>query len=283
MIQDAVPHREQLPLTGEDLRAGFKELGLPASAVVIVHASLSAFGHIDGGPATLLGALRDHLGPYGTVVVPAFTGDAVRDPHPGAGPDAGAHVDADRAAVPLFHDKQPTLMGALPTALLADPDRLRSTHPQASVAAVGARAREITERQPFAYAVGRHSPFDRMHDLGAHILLLGVGHNRNSFLHYAESLIPNHRRKLRRFPYVIDGQRVWVEVPDVGDDNGRHFPGVGAEAEQEGLVRIGRIGGAECRLMASGPFIEFARRRLQERLAEEGRHSATAAQPPARS
>ncbi|KMS73671.1 hypothetical protein ACM01_17780 [Streptomyces viridochromogenes] len=259
-------------VTGKDLRAGFEELGLPTSAVVIVHASLSAFGHVDGGPAAVLDALRDHLGPEGTVVVPAFTGDAVRDPHPGAGPDAGAEVDADRAAVPLFHDELPTLMGALPTALLTDPDRLRSSHPQASVAAVGARAQEITERQPFAYAVGRDSPFDRLHALSAHILLLGVGHNRNSFLHYAESLIPNHRRKLRRFPYVVAGERVWVEVPDVGDDNGRHFPGVGEEAEREGLVRVGRIGAAECRLMASVPFVEFACRRLRERLAREGRH-----------
>lgn len=117
--------------------------------------------------------------------------------------------------------------------------------------------------------VGPGSSFDRLHDLGAHILLLGVGHNRNSFLHYAESLIPNHRR----FPYVVNGERVWVEVPDVGDDNGRHFPGVGAEAEREGLVRTGRIGGAECRLMMSRPFIAFARRRLGERLAQEGHHS----------
>lgn len=274
-VRTVEEHRmTQDTVTGKDLRAGFEELGLPTAAVVIVHASLSAFGRVDGGAATVLGALRDHLGPEGTVVVPTFTGDAVRDPHPDAGPDAGADVDADRAAVPLFHDALPTLMGALPTAVLADPDRLRSTHPQASVAAVGARAREITARQPFAYAVGPDSPFDRLHDLGAHILLLGVGHNRNSFLHYAESLIPDHRRKLRRFPYVVNGERVWVEVPDVGDDNGRHFPGVGAEAEREGLVRTGRIGGAECRLTASGPFVDFARRRLAERLrpAPEGRH-----------
>ncbi|MFJ7630959.1 aminoglycoside N(3)-acetyltransferase [Streptomyces sp. NPDC097595] len=265
-------HRDAtMPVTGIDLRAGFEALGLPAGATVIVHASLSAFGRVEGGAATLLTALREHLGPRGTVVVPAFTGDAVRDPHPQTGPDAGADIDADRAAVPLFHDRLPTLMGAIPTAVLAAPVRLRSSHPQASVAALGPLARDITARQPLAYAVGRGSPFDRLHELGAHILLLGVGHNRNSFLHYAESLIPNHRRKLRRFPYVVDGERVWVEVPDVGDDNGRHFPGVGAEAERAGLVRVGVIGAAECRLMESRPFVEFAARHLRERLAGEGR------------
>ncbi|MEW2124821.1 AAC(3) family N-acetyltransferase [Streptomyces sp. NPDC007259] len=262
------PHRDAtVSLSENDLCAGFEALGLPVGATVVVHASLSAFGRVDGGVATVLGALRHRLGPQGTVVVPAFTGDAVRDPHPGAG------ADADRSGVPLFHDRLPTLMGAMPTALLADPQRLRSSHPQASVAALGPLARDITARQPLAYAVGRGSPFDRLHELGAHILLLGVGHNRNSFLHYAESLIPNHRRKLRRFPYVVDGERVWVEVPDVGDDNGRHFPGVGAEAEDAGLVRVGVIGDAECRLMESRPFIEFAARRLRERLAADGRET----------
>nr|WP_203598369.1 AAC(3) family N-acetyltransferase [Streptomyces sp. SID7909] len=264
-LDSALREEESGPLTGHDLRAGFEALGVPVGATVVVHASLSAFGRVDGGVATVLGALRDRLGPQGTVVVPAFTGDAVRDPHPGAG------ADADRSGVPLFHDRLPTLMGALPTAVLADPQRLRSTHPQASVAALGPLARDITARQPLAYAVGPGSPFDRLHELGAHILLLGVGHNRNSFLHYAESLIPNHRRKLRRFPYIVEGERVWVEVPDVGDDNGRHFPGVGAEAEDAGLVRVGAIGAAECRLMESRPFIAFAARRLQERLSQEGR------------
>lgn len=76
--------------------------------------------------------------------------------------------------MPLFHDAFPTSMGAVPSAVLAEPGRLRSRHPQASVAALGAA------------------------------VLLGVGHNRNSFLHHAESLVPGHRTKLRRFPYVVE-------------------------------------------------------------------------------
>ncbi|MFJ8621270.1 aminoglycoside N(3)-acetyltransferase [Kitasatospora sp. NPDC093550] len=252
-------------LTRDDLRAGLRDLGLPAGGVVIVHSSLSAFGHVTGGVDTLLTALREHLGPDGTLVVPTFTGE-IRDPHPGAGPEAGPRVEADRAAVPLFDDDFPTAMGALPTAVLATPGRLRSSHPQASVAALGAHAKEITRIQPLAFAVGPGSPFDRMHDLDAHILLLGVGHNRNSFLHYAESLVPEQRRKLRRFPYLVDAERVWVETPDVGDDNGAHFPAVGADAERQGLVRTGRIGAAHCRLMRSRPFVAAAVAGLRARL-----------------
>ena len=62
--------------------------------------------------------------------------------------------------------------------------------------------------QPFIYALGKDSPLEKMYRLGAHILLLGVGHNRNSSLHYAESLVSNHRTKLRRFLYIIGGEFV---------------------------------------------------------------------------
>ncbi|MDX8034216.1 AAC(3) family N-acetyltransferase [Lentzea sp. BCCO 10_0856] len=91
-------------------------------------------------------------------------------------------VDEARARVPLFHDAFPTRMGAVPTAVLAERDRARSGHPQASVAAIGAAAKDITGYQPFAYALGAESPFRRLYELDARILLLGVGHNRNSFL-----------------------------------------------------------------------------------------------------
>jgi aminoglycoside 3-N-acetyltransferase len=40
-----------------DLSATFKELNIPHSAPVIVHASLSRIGEIRGGAETVLGAL----------------------------------------------------------------------------------------------------------------------------------------------------------------------------------------------------------------------------------
>lgn len=249
----------------DQLVTGFGRLGVPAGAVLMVHSSLSAFGRVDGGVDTLIDALLTAVGPAGTLVVPSFTGQ-VRDPCPGADPLDPAVIRA-RADVALFDDQTPTGMGALPSAVLSRPDRLRSRHPQASVAAIGAAARQITEVQPLAYALGADSPFAAMYRLGAQILLLGVGHNRNSFLHHAETLVPGHRRKLRRFPYLVEQQRVWVEVPDVGDDNDTHFPRVGAEfADYPGGpgIRTATIGQADCQLLDSVPFIDFARRRLAE-------------------
>lgn len=242
-------------------------LGVPRGAVVIVHASLSAFGAVSGGAQAVVDALGRCVGEAGTIVVPTFT-PQVCDPYPESRAPGNPQIEYARRSVPLFHDTLPTPMGAVPNAVLAHPERLRGDHPQASIAAIGPRAREITRDQPLVYALGKDSPFDRMHGLGAYILLLGVGHNRNSFLHYAESLIAHHRTKLRRFPYRVRQERVWMEAPDVGDDNGTYFPRLGADADAAGLIRHRRIGSAPCQLMQSIPFVEFAKRRLEELLAE---------------
>jgi aminoglycoside 3-N-acetyltransferase len=244
------------------IRQELETLGLPSGATVVVHSSLSAFGAIRGGAQSIVEALQHCVGPSGTLVVPTFT-PQVSDPHPQPSSFDDPQIIGDRQSVPLFHDHLPTPMGAVPNAVLAHPERLRGRHPQASVAAIGTKAREITADQPFIYALGKDSPFEKMYRLGAYILLLGVGHNRNSFLHYAESLVPHHRTKLRRFPYMIGNERVWVEVPDVGDDNGKYFPQIGSEAEAAGLIRSTMIGSARCELMECVPFVDFARSRLE--------------------
>lgn len=255
-------------LNVDRLAREFARLGVAGGEVLMVHSSLSALGRVEGGALAVVEALRRVLGEAGTLVVPTFT-PQIADPHPGADA-ADQAVARARAAVPVFTDDTPTPMGAIATAVLATAGRLRSTHPQASVAALGAAAGDITATQPFAYAVGEHSPFSRMAELCGKILLIGVGHNRSSFLHHAESRLATHRTKLRRFPFHIEGQRVWVEVPDVGDDNNTHFPTVGTEFAQSGPVIRGTVGEAACQLFAIGPYVDFAAARLAEKLAPSG-------------
>lgn len=250
------------PIDSAFIQRELASLGVSHGATVVVHSSLSAFGAVHGGAQAIVDALLHGVGESGTLVVPTFT-PQVSDPHPQSPSFDDPQIIRDRQSVPLFHEHLATPMGAAPNAVLAHPDCRRGRHPQASVAAIGARAREITEDQPFIYALGKDSPFEKMYRLGAYILLLGVGHNRNSFLHYAESLVPHHRTKFRRFPYMIENERVWVEVPDVGDDNGKYFPQIGAEAEAAGLIRSRMIGSARCELMECVPFVDFAKSRLE--------------------
>ncbi|MEV7524302.1 AAC(3) family N-acetyltransferase [Streptomyces sp. NPDC091371] len=254
-----------------DLVAGWREAGVEEGMALMVHASLSSLGRVEGGAAAVVASLREAVGPDGTVAVPAFTWE-VADPDPEHVGTPGPEVAARRAAVPLFHPDMPVTraLGAVPEALRSLPGTLRSAHPQASVAAVGARAAEVTAAQSLGFALGRTSPFGRLHDLGAHILLIGVGHNRNSFLHYVESLAPRPRLRLRRFPMEVAGERVWIETPDVGNDNDTHFPTVGAEFERHAGIPEAKVGGAACRLLPVSALVDFAVPRLQE-LVDAGR------------
>ncbi|MFJ9455349.1 aminoglycoside N(3)-acetyltransferase [Kitasatospora sp. NPDC101447] len=257
------------PLNATALQGEFESLGVRPGSVLMVHSSLSAFGRVDGGADAVVQALRAAVGRNGTIVVPAYTRQ-VADPHPDRYAFDDPRTAAARAAVPTFHDALPTAMGAIPSAVLAHPDRVRSRHPQASLAALGADARTICAEQPLGYALGNGSPFARIHQLGGSILLLGVGHNRNSFLHHAESLVPTHRKKLRRFPYLVDGERVWLETPDVGDDNDTYFPLIGEEFAALGLSRSRVIGSAVCQLVPAVGFVDYARRRLSQLLPRTG-------------
>ncbi|WP_174315801.1 AAC(3) family N-acetyltransferase [Streptomyces sp. CB01881] len=261
--------RRPAPLTAARLAEGWRAAGVEEGMAVIVHSSLSSLGPVAGGAATVVESLRAAVGRAGTLAVPAFTGQ-VADPapdHTGA-PTPG--VARRRAAVPLFHPGLPSTVGAVPEALRALPGSVRSRHPQASVAAVGAQAEEVTARQTLGFAVGRTSPFGALHDLDGYVLLVGVGHNRNTFLHYAETLAPVRRLKTRRFPMAVDGERVWIETPDVGNDNDTHFPTVGREFEEHAGIREVVVGNAPCRLLPVRLLIPFATRRLTELLTADG-------------
>lgn len=57
-------------VTEAEIVEGLRALGLERSSAVIVHSSLSSFGHVEGGAAAVCRALLD---PCGTVLMPAFT------------------------------------------------------------------------------------------------------------------------------------------------------------------------------------------------------------------
>ena len=69
---------------------------------------------------------------------------------------------------------------------------------------------------------------------------------------------------------AIQGERVWLEAPDVGNDNDTHFPVVGREFEERAGIREVLVGNAPCRLVPVRELIPFAVRRLTELLAADG-------------
>jgi aminoglycoside 3-N-acetyltransferase len=122
-------------------------------------------------------------------------------------------------------------MGAIAECFRSWPGSLRSNHPTSSFTALGPNADRITGDHGDEYeGLGERSPLGRLYELDAQILLLGVGHDRNTSLHLAEARAGIAEQDSDRFPELMAG-----------------FTG-----ERRGLV-----GSAEARLMAQRAAVDW--------------------------
>ena len=247
------------PRTEAGLQRDLATIGVTQGTTLAVHSSLSAIGWVVGGAPTVVHALLSVLGKSGTLVMPAATPHCA-DPATWSNPRLPEAWLADvREHLPVFDARTtPTALGAICESFRNWPSTLRSDHPVESVCARGVAASTIVSEHPLAFSEGPGGPFEKLYKLNCQILLLGVGFNRCTALHFAESLVDRRRVKTLRFPLLENGQRVWMEVPNVADDNGAHFPTIGQEYVAEEGVRQGKIGDAASMLFPMRSLVEFA-------------------------
>lgn len=225
----------------------------------MVHSSLSSLGYVLGGAQAVVGAILDVLGSDGTLVMPAFSPEVSHPATWSKRPFRVTDLKLAQDHVPTFDPAiTPTSMGAIAETFRNWPGVLRSAHPQVSVTACGALAERIVTPHELAWGQGAGSPFERLYDLDARLLLLGVGFNRATLLHFAESRVPHGRRKTRCIPMHRDSTRVWLSVPDVGDDLNTHFPRIGERLVKDGHVSIGLVGQASSALASSRAVVDLA-------------------------
>jgi aminoglycoside 3-N-acetyltransferase len=161
-----------------------RELQIPTGAPVIAHASLSAFGTVNGGAQTMVGALVES---FDSLIMPGFTYKTMVVPEVGP-PNNGiayGHGGESNRLAEFFHaDLQvDRLMGRTPEMLRHFRGAARSVHPILSFVGVGAD--EILATQTIAEPL---LPVARLAELGGWVLLLGVGQDVNTSIHYAERL-----------------------------------------------------------------------------------------------
>ena len=211
-------------------------LGVRRGGVLLVHTSFRAVRPVEGGPLGLIAALREALGPAGTLVMPSMTdGESVFDPR-----------------------GTPTLdMGITAELFWRQPGVVRSPHPGASFAAVGPEAEAICAPHPLAPPHGHASPVGRVFDRGGQVLLLGVGHSENTTLHLAESMANVPYSVSHPCVVVRDGRPETVLIPET-DHCCRGFAVADAWLRAHGLQREGSVGRAHTRLFASRELVALA-------------------------
>lgn len=216
-----------------------RALGVRQGGVLLVHTSYRATRPVEGGPAGLIAALRDALGPDGTLVMPSWTGDddSPFDPH----------------TTPASED-----LGIVADTFWRMPGVRRSEHLQA-FAAAGPDAAAIT-RDPLPAPLPPHvpeSPVGRVHDLDGQVLLLGVEHDSDTTLHLAEILANVPYRVSKYCTVLQNGQPVRVEY-DENDHCCARFTLADEWLRARRLQSEGRVGYAHARLARSRDIVSIA-------------------------
>ncbi len=219
-------------VTFREFLTALRKLDIERNRPVLVHASLSAFGQVQGGAETVLGAL---LGSFSTVVVPTFTYKTMIVPEAGPEDNAclyGSGKDSNRLAE-FFQPDMPAdrLMGIIPETLRKRSNARRSSHPILSFA--GINADSILETQTLEEPL---APINALKSDRGWALLMGVDHTVNTSIHYAERLAG--RKQFIRWALTAKGI---VECPGFpGDSSGFQV----VTTRLGGIVRQAQVGPA---------------------------------------
>ncbi len=185
--------------TKEQLKEHLAAMGLTGTETILIHSSMRAIGEVEGGADTVLDALMEYFS-EGLLLLPTHTWNSVNSENP------------------VFDVRtSPCCVGILPELFRQRPGVLRSLHPTHSLAAYGRNAAAY-----LAGEVNNNTPctpggcYDRLRTVNGKILLLGVTHARNTFIHSVEEVlnVPNRLSdtpaKLTVLDYLGDPHTVYM-------------------------------------------------------------------------
>lgn len=155
--------------TKEQLKQQLRDMGILPGDTVLIHTSMRAIGQVEDGPDGVLDAFCEYL-TDGLFLVPTHTWDDVTPDHP-------------------YYDVQTSVpnIGLIPKTAAFRKDGVRSLHPTHSMWAYGADAAEYVEGEQDAPSpTPKGYCWDKVADRKGRILLIGVGNDKNTFIHSIE-------------------------------------------------------------------------------------------------
>ena len=239
--------------TKENLKEALEKMGLKNEDAIMVHSSMKSLGPVQGGADTVLDALMEAV-PEGLLILPTHTWQQMS------------------AEYSLFDpETEPVCVGILPELFRKRPGVVRSLHPTHSVAVYGKGAEEyINGEENCTTPCPPKGCWGRLKDINAKILLLGVTHTRNTYIHSIEESFNIPERftdKTTRFQVKLqDGSVKNVDMyrhynrinPHISEDYDKMKSGY----EKAGAAKTVRLGDAECILCDAAKLYEVTGRIL---------------------
>ena len=169
----------------KDIHGLLRATGIKSNDKVTVHASLRSIGKLENGADGLIDAFTEYL-EDGLFIVPTHTWDEVVRDHP-------------------FYDVRKSIpcIGTLARVAAFRPDGVRSLHPTHSVAVFGKDAASyIKGEEKSASPAPVGGCLSRLYEENGKVLLIGVGHDKNTYLHSVDERLQIPDR-LNPDPFVI--------------------------------------------------------------------------------
>lgn len=157
--------------TKNDLKEQMSAMGIKPNDTVIIHTSFKAVGDIEGGPEAFIDAFCEYL--YdGLFIVPTQT---------------WANVTKDS---PIYDpETSEPCIGLVPRTAYKRKDGIRSLHPTHSMWVHGKGKEDFVKDEENAETPARvGGAWWKLGETGAKILLIGVDHGRNTYIHVVDEI-----------------------------------------------------------------------------------------------
>ena len=237
--------------TKNDIKSQLCALGAPKNSVVIVHSALSLVGEVEGGGEGLLDALIEYFTEDGGLLcIPTHTwGNLGKD------------------VITLDLNEQWSNLGALSIIAIKDTRGIRSENPTHSMVVFGDKekaARFVSGEIDVLTPTSPESCYGKIYDEDGYILLLGVGQEKNTYLHFvAEKLaLPNRMSDkptavtVRRKDGEVLTREIFLYDNDFNVDVSIRFPKYDTAFRYRGCTTGGFVGNAPVQLCSARKLLE---------------------------
>lgn len=198
------------PVTRSHLAHALTELGVRHGCVLMVHVQMSALGWMVGGMDAVVWALRDAVGPDGTLV--AFTGWEDSPYHVSSWPPEWQRAYQDQPAFDPNVSASRREFGRFPERLRTWPGAERSNHPEVSFTALGPTAHDLLTDPSDENPWGPEGPLGRLVAADGQVLMIGPIKTL-TLCHHAEAIARVEGKRYHEYtmPTRVDGTTVWQQ------------------------------------------------------------------------